>query len=232
MTQRNSGRSFFATLPGMFTGLASLIGAVSALYVALDRNRGSQAEATRLSSEIIETNDTSDQMQGVGIKQPEALEGSNQRAQPARDTKRDPRKLAASEPDVDPRRRVVDATDVKRASPVPDGIQGAWRFTEEWDHETSLCDVGGVYEFEQKGSEFGGQYSQESDCAGNAFGFVTDGEILGYDVSFVVLADEVICVYEGTVSGWPAHRIDGTAVCGDGVNYVTGQWSAWRDMGR
>ena len=61
---------------------------------------------------------------------------------------------------------------------------------------------------------------------------MTNGEISGYDVSFVVPADDVICVYEGTVSGWPANRIDGTAVCGDGENFVVGQWSATRDQGR
>lgn len=231
MTQRNSGRSFFATLPGIFTGLASLIGAVSALYVALHQKPRLQADATELPNEIVAADSASDKVQGMPNTQRETAEGSTQRAQPARETKRDPRRLAASQAAVDPR-RVVDATDVKRASAVPDGIQGAWHFTEEWDHETSLCDVGGVYEFEQKGSEFGGQYSQASDCAGSTFGIVTDGEILGYDVAFVVPADDVICVYEGTVSGWPANRIDGTAVCGDGVNYVTGQWSARRDAGR
>ena len=229
MTQRNGGRSFFATLPGMFTGLASLIGAVSALFVALHQKSPARSDESQPSSHIVAANASSGQPQGTRNQKPATQEGSTQRAQPASDTRRDPRRSVASQPAVEPR-RFVDANDVKRASSAPDGIQGVWRFSEEWDHETSLCDVGGVYEFEQMGSEFGGQYSQASECAGNTFGIVTNGEISGYDVSFVVPADDVICVYEGTVSGWPANRIDGTAVCGDGENFVMGQWSAFRDI--
>lgn len=229
MTQRNSGRSFFSTLPGMFTGLASLIGAISALYVALYQNP--RSEGSQPPSDIIAIDASPEKVQDARTDTPETLEGSAQKAQPARETKQEPRRLVASQSADDPR-WVVDVTDVKRAPAAADGIAGAWRFSEEWDYETSICGVGGVYEFEQIGSEFGGQYSQESECAGNTIGIVTEGAISGYDVRFVVPTDEVICVYEGTLSGRPTNRMEGTAVCGDGENFVMGHWSAYRDIGR
>lgn len=229
MTQRNSGRSFFATLPGMFTGLASLIGAISALYVAL--YQGPRSAESQPPGDIVAIDASAGKVQDTRTDTPKTLEGSAQRAQPARETKQDPRRLVASQSADDPR-WVVDATDVKQAPAAAHGIAGAWRFSEAWDHETSICDVGGVYQFEQIGSEFGGQYSQASECAGSTIGIVTDGEISGYDVSFVVPADNVTCVYEGALSGRPANRMEGTAVCGDGENFVMGHWSAYRDIGR
>ena len=223
MTHSNSGRSFFATLPGIFTGLASLIGAVSALYVALHQNPANQPNEAH---ELVDTPSQPARPAALNVVvpgPPNTIRDNGEDDDP-KSSGTGVTKEVSSEPERIPAARP--------SSPSARTVGGSWQFAEAWDHDTGTCEVGGVYQLEQQGDGFAGTYSQESDCGGSTRGVVSDGAIVGNDVSFVVPSGNVICVYEGVVAGWPAHRMEGSAICGDGLNYVTGEWYAYRETGR
>lgn len=117
--------------------------------------------------------------------------------------------------------------------PVPD-IDGPWSYSEVWRFESLLgrCNSEGTVRFEQAGSTFHGEYSQELSCTDGisldqpqTTGQIVSGVISGSQITFQTVNsfDQSRCSYTGAAQGQPINAIDGTAFC-DATPGNTATW--------
>lgn len=120
----------------------------------------------------------------------------------------------------------------------PVSIGGIWSLSANISNQplATSCQASGTITVNQSGTSFSGTTTGTTVCTGpggtqtgSAAGTVSGGQISGSSISFI---DDSGCNYQGTVSGNPANRVQGSVTCTLAINgtayQFTGTWQASR----